>query len=68
MTLADSSVHGTVQCVVVTDDGVVHHVGTFVAEAGYGAWIARLQVDPARVRSAELVSAEGAVIATASLS
>ena len=67
MTLADSSVHGTVECVVVTDDGAVHHVGTFVAEAGYGAWIARLRVDPARLRSAEVLSAGGAVIATASL-
>ena len=46
MTLADSSAHGVVQCVVVTDDGVVHHVGTFVARAGYGAWIAPLHVEP----------------------
>ncbi len=68
MTLDDSSAHGVVQCVVVTDDGVVHHVGTFVARAGYGAWIAPLHVNPTHVRSAEVVSTEGAVIAAATLS
>ena len=31
MMLADSTARGTVDCVVVTDDGVVHRVGTFVA-------------------------------------
>jgi hypothetical protein len=68
MTLADSSARGTVDCVVVTDDGVVHHVGTFVARRGYGAWTAPLHhVDPADLRSAEVVSPSGAVIATAPL-
>ena len=67
MMLADSSARGTVNCVVVTDDGVTHDVGTFVADKGYGAWIAPLPVDPADVRTAEVVSPSGTVIATATL-
>jgi len=67
MTLADSSARGTVDCIVVTTDGMTHHVGTFVARAGYGAWIAPLHVKPADIRAAEVVSPSGTVIATASL-
>ncbi len=67
MMLADSTVHGTVNCVVVTDDGVTHPVGTFVAHEGYGEWNAPLHVDPAHVRTAEVVSPSGTVIATATL-
>jgi hypothetical protein len=68
MMLADSGARGTVTCVVETADGVTHKVGTFVARDGYGAWIAPLHVDPATLRSAEVVSPDGAVIATATLS
>ncbi|HTU38805.1 MAG TPA: hypothetical protein VMF35_12480 [Acidimicrobiales bacterium] len=66
----DSSVRGTVNCVVVTKDGARHHVGTFtVSPDGYGAWIAPLDhVDPADVRTAEVVSPSGTVLATATLS
>ncbi len=67
MTVADSTARGTVNCVVVTDDGVTHHVGTFVARQGYGAWIAPLHVNPEDVRTAEVVSPSGTVIATATL-
>ncbi len=67
MMLADSTARGTVNCVVVTDDGVTHHVGTFVAREGYGAWIAPLPVNPLDVRTAEVVSPSGTVIATATL-
>ena len=67
MMLDDSAAHGTVTCVVVTDDGKTHHVGTFEAEKGYGAWIAPLPVDPSSVRTAELESPSGTVIATATL-
>jgi len=67
MMLADSSAHGTVSCVVVTDDGTRHVVGTFVADKGYGAWIAPLHVNPADLRRAEVVSSNGTVIATAKL-
>jgi hypothetical protein len=67
MTLADSTARGTVNCVVVTDDGVTDHVGTFVARQGYGAWSAPLSVNPADLRTAEVVSPSGTVIATATL-
>ncbi len=67
MMLADSAIHGRVNCVVVTDDGVTHRVGTFVAHEGYGAWSSPLHVDPADVRTAEVVSPSGTVLATATL-
>jgi hypothetical protein len=67
MTLADSSAHGKVTCMVVTTDGVVRKVGTFTAKAGYGAWGAPLPVPPKDVKKAEVVSAGGTVIATATL-
>jgi anti-sigma factor RsiW len=67
MMLADSSARGSVDCVVVTKDGVTHWVGSFTADEGYGAWLAPLHVDPKDIRSAEVVSPSGTVIATASL-
>ncbi len=67
MMLADSTARGTVNCVVVTDDGVTHHVGTFIARQGYGAWIAPLHVNPEDVRTAEVGTPSGTVIATATL-
>ena len=67
MTLADSPAQGKVDCLVITDDGVTHWVGSFDARDGYGAWVAPLHVDPATVRSAEVVSPSGTVIATATL-
>ncbi len=67
MMLEDSTANGPVNCVVVTNDGVSHRVGTFVARQGYGAWVAPLHVDPADVHTAEVVSPSGTVIATATL-
>jgi hypothetical protein len=67
MMLADSTAQGTVHCIVVTANGMTHLVGTFVARQGYGAWIAPLHVNPADIRTAEVVSPSGTVIATASL-
>ncbi len=67
MTLTDSTARGVVHCTVVTDDGQVHQVGTFVVSDGYGAWAAPLHVDPGTVRSAQVMSPSGTVIATASL-
>ncbi len=67
MTLSDSAARGTVTCVIVTDDGVSHRVGSFATSQGYGTWAAPLHVNPAQVRSAEVVSPSGTVIATASL-
>jgi hypothetical protein len=67
VTLADSSANGRIFCEVVTADGVVHKVGAFSATYGYAAWDAPLPVAPQDVREAEVVSSNGAVIATASL-
>jgi hypothetical protein len=68
VTLDDSSAHGALTCEVVTADGVTHKIGTFSATYGYAAWDAPLKVAPQDVRKAEVVSANGTVIATASLS
>jgi anti-sigma factor RsiW len=67
MSLEDSPTRGTVMCAVTTKDGVTHWVGSFVARTGYGAWAAPLHVDPAKIRTAEVVSPSGTVIATATL-
>jgi hypothetical protein len=67
MMLDDSSARGTVRCVVVTEDGKAHTVGTFKSHEGYGAWMAPLHVNPDTVRTAEVESPSGTVIATAAL-
>jgi hypothetical protein len=67
MSLADSTARGRVTCEVITADGHTHVVGTFTAAHGYGAWGAPLHVAPATIRTAEVVSASGAVVATAPL-
>jgi hypothetical protein len=67
MMLDDSSARGTVRCVVVTENGKVHTVGTFESHEGYGSWMAPLDVNPATVRTAEVESPSGTVIATATL-
>jgi anti-sigma factor RsiW len=67
MSLEDSPAQGTVMCAVTTKDGVTYRVGSFVARKGYGAWAAPLHVDPAKIRTAEVVSPSGTVIATATL-
>lgn len=68
MVLADSSAHGWVSCVVVTDSGKRQTLGTFESKAGYGAWGVPLHVDPSRLRAAEVVDSDGTVIASAVLS
>jgi hypothetical protein len=68
VTLADSTAHGKIACEVVTANGVTHKVGTFTANYGYAAWDAPLRVAPQDVRKAEVVSSNGTVIASATLS
>jgi hypothetical protein len=68
VTLADSWSDGKVTCKVVTANGVTHNVGSFTAKDGYGAWGAPLRVAPQDIKKAEVVSSNGTVIATASLS
>jgi hypothetical protein len=68
VTMEDSSAHGSLTCEVVTANGVTHRIGSFSATYGYAAWDAPLKVAPQDVRKAEVVSSNGTVIATASLS
>jgi anti-sigma-K factor RskA len=67
MMLADAGVQGQVNCVVVSNDGVSRMVGTLVAHNGYGAWYAPLHVNPDTLRTAQVVTPSGTVIASASL-
>jgi hypothetical protein len=67
MELSKSSVHGTVTCEIVTDNGATHKLGTFRVTDGYGAWAAPIGYAPSEVRIAQLVSPDGATIATAML-
>ncbi len=67
MTLADSPARGAVMCAMITQDGRTHWVGSFVARKGYGAWAAPVHVQPSTIRTAEVVSPSGTVIATATL-
>jgi len=65
MTVDSSSLSGTVQCRVVSDDGVVRTVGSFKLVSGRGAWVAPLPVAFDRLRTAELVDVNGRVVARA---
>jgi len=67
MDLAELAATGSVTCEIVTDNGVTHKIGTFRVANGYGAWVAPLGVSPSDVKIAQLVSPNGAVIATATL-
>ena len=67
MMVEDSTAQGMVTCVIVTRDGVTHELGTFVAHQGYGAWVAPLHFSPKDVWKAEVVTPDGAVIASATL-
>jgi hypothetical protein len=66
--VADSTAAGQVTCKVVLTNGRTVTVGTFMSSHGYGSWGAPLHVTPNAVRTAEVVSPSGAVIATAPLS
>ena len=68
VTMDDSSADGALTCEVITDNGVAHRIGTFSATYGYAAWDAPLKVAPQDVRRAKVVSSNGTVIATATLS
>jgi Putative zinc-finger len=68
MVLSDSAARGWVTCVLVTDTGKRVTVGTFDSKAGYGTWGSPLHVDPSRLRAAEVLDSDGAVIASAVLS
>jgi hypothetical protein len=63
VTLDDSTAQGHVWCAVVTKDGRTQTEGSFTASDGYGAWGEPLHIAPSQVRTAEVVSPSGTVIA-----
>ena len=66
MTLADAGRPAEVTCEVTTLDGRTVRVGSFwMSSGGYGAWGAVLPVPAGQVRSARVIAADGAVVASA---
>ncbi|MFE7514442.1 anti-sigma factor family protein [Streptomyces sp. NPDC057540] len=56
---------GPVRCVLVRADGSAVPLGSFSVRAGYGYWGAPTSVDPATLRGARLLAADGTLLATA---
>jgi hypothetical protein len=65
MTVDGPGATGNVTCKVRLANGTDRTVGTFWIEQGYGSWAAPLPVPSSEVRSARLVDARGATLATA---
>lgn len=68
MTIDADSWSGSVTCEVTLSDGKVETIGVFNLSSGYGAWGAPLTSPTGMVRSARLVTPNGAVVASARLS
>jgi hypothetical protein len=68
MSVGSSKWSGTVWCAVTSTDGRTRTVGSFDLVSGRGAWGAPLPVAADKVRTAELESATGRVLARAQLS
>jgi anti-sigma-K factor RskA len=66
MSVDMSSVSGSVTCQVVGKDGHVTTVGSFWVTNGYGSWGSPTPAGTGPLTGARLVSANGAVLATAS--
>jgi hypothetical protein len=58
---------GTVTCQLVSRDGRVTTIGSFWLDAGYGTWASPGPVSRGQFTSAQVVSADGTVLATARL-
>ena len=67
MAADDGDWSGLAWCQITLENGRVETVGRFTLSHGYGAWTARLRTAGNQVRSAQLVSANGNVIASATL-
>jgi hypothetical protein len=59
--------NGVYQCVIDTDAGRTVAIGQLWATNGHGAWGERVDVAPGHVKTARLVDASGATVATATL-
>jgi len=67
MRLEGALPNGVYQCVLDTDAGGTVPIGKLWATNGHGAWGERVSVDPAHVKTARLLDASGATVATATL-
>jgi hypothetical protein len=65
MTVNEAKWSGVVWCEVSLANGRIETIGTFTLANGYGSWIAPIKAAESDVRSARLVGANGAVIASA---
>jgi hypothetical protein len=68
MTVDSSTWSGPVQCKIISKDGDTRTVGSFDLISGRGTWVAPLPVEYDKVRTAELVSDDGRVLASAQFS
>ncbi len=65
MTVDDGNRSGVAWCRVTLKSGRAETVGRFTLTRGYGAWVAQIQTPGDQVRTAQLVDANGTVIASA---
>ena len=67
MTVDDPQWSGTAWCRVTLKSGQVRNLGSFAMTNGYGTWSAPTTVAVAQIKSAQVVDAHGAVLASATL-
>jgi len=67
MTLDSGSKSGFVWCEVTLTNGRTLTIGKFTLARGYGSWVARIDEPGSQIRSAQLVEANGTVLASAAL-
>lgn len=67
MTLSRGTGSGEVKCDVTVAGGKVETIGVFKISGGYGAWDAPLRSPADAVRSAQLIAANGTILASARL-
>jgi hypothetical protein len=65
MDLRDPGYTGTVACELQSPDGRVVVTGIFQVSGGEGEWARTIPVSPGKIRSAQIVTADGQVVARA---
>jgi hypothetical protein len=65
MDVDEGSIKGVVWCQVTLANGRIETVGKFTLARGYGSWIAPIKDSGSHVRSAQIVSSNGTVLAKA---
>jgi hypothetical protein len=67
MTVDTGDVHEPVTCELQVDGGATVVLGSFSSSNGYQSWGSTVAIEPSSIRGVRLVSAAGAVLASASL-